>query len=274
MLIFPLSQTNTEPDMTDILNKILATKAQEVAAQKAAVNAEHIRALAAEAAPVRSFIDSIRGKHRLNLPTVIAEIKKASPSKGLIRPDFRPAEIARAYENAGAACLSVLTDEPYFQGSPEYLKQAREAVSLPVLRKDFIIDEYQVYQARAWGADAVLLIAAALEQEQLERFEAVAHELGMTVLLELHDETELEKCRNLTTPLWGVNNRNLRTFEVSLDQTLSLLPALEGKTVVTESGITGKADVEFMQSHGVHTFLIGETFMRAGDIEAEVGKLF
>lgn len=137
--------------MTDILNKILATKAQEVAAQKAAVNAEHIRALAAEAAPVRSFIDSIRGKHRLNLPAVIAEIKKASPSKGLIRPDFRPAEIARAYENAGAACLSVLTDEPYFQGSPEYLKQAREAVLLPVLRKDFIIDEYQVYQARAWG---------------------------------------------------------------------------------------------------------------------------
>lgn len=178
--------------MTDILNKILATKAQEVAAQKAAVNAEHIRALAAEAAPVRSFIDSIRGKHRLNLPAVIAEIKKASPSKGLIRPDFRPAEIARAYENAGAACLSVLTDEPYFQGSPEYLKQAREAVLLPVLRKDFIIDEYQVYQARAWGADAVLLIAAALEQGQLERFEALAHELGMTVLLELHDETELE----------------------------------------------------------------------------------
>ena len=260
--------------MTNILNKILATKAQEVAAQKAAVNAEHIRALAAEAAPVRSFIDSIRGKHRLNLPAVIAEIKKASPSKGLIRPDFRPAEIARAYENAGAACLSVLTDEPYFQGSPEYLKQAREAVSLPVLRKDFIIDEYQIYQARAWGADAVLLIAAALEAGQLEHFEQTAHQLGMDVLLELHDESELEKCARLTTPLRGVNNRNLRTFEVSLDQTLRLLPRLDGSIVVAESGIRNKADVESMQKHGVHTFLIGETFMRADDIAAEVAKLF
>lgn len=169
--------------------------------------------------------------------------------------------------------MSVLTDEPYFQGSPEYLKQAREAVLLPVLRKDFIIDEYQVYQARAWGgcrpADC-----RRTGTGTIERFEALAHELGMTVLLELHDETELEKCRNLTTPLRGVNNRNLRTFEVSLDQTLSLLPALEGKTVVTESGITGKADVEFMRARGVHTFLIGETFMRADDIGAEVGKLF
>lgn len=260
--------------MTDILNKILATKAQEVAAHKAAVSPEDIRRLAAGAPAVRSFIGSIHEKHRLNLPAVIAEIKKASPSKGLIRADFRPADIAKAYENAGAACLSVLTDEHYFQGSPDYLRQAREAVSLPVLRKDFIIDEYQIYQARAWGADAVLLIAAALEQNELERFEAVAHELGMTVLLELHDESELEKCRHLTTPLWGVNNRNLRTFDVSLDQTLSLLPKLTGKTVVTESGITGKNDVDFMRAHGVHTFLIGETFMRADDIEAEVRKLF
>ena len=168
----------------------------------------------------------------------------------------------------------MLTDEPYFQGSPEYLKQARAAVALPVLRKDFIIDEYQIYQARTWGADAVLLIAAALEAEQLERFEAVAHELGMTVLLELHDASELEKCRNMTTPLWGVNNRDLRTFEVTLQQTLDLLPELNGKTVVTESGIRNKEDVDFMRSHGVHTFLIGETFMRADDIEAEVKKLF
>ena len=205
---------------------------------------------------------------------IIAEVKKASPSKGLIRPDFHPAEIAAAYEKAGAACLSVLTDEPYFQGSPDYLKQARAAVALPVLRKDFIIDEYQIYQARAWGADAILLIAAALEAGQLERFEAIAHELGMTVLLELHDASELEKCRNMTTPLWGVNNRNLRTFEVSLQQTLDLLPELNGKTVVTESGIRNKEDVDFMRGHGVHTFLIGETFMRADDIEAEVKKLF
>ena len=260
--------------MTDILNKILATKAEEVAAQKAAVSLEDIKAQAQVAAPVRSFIGSIREKPAQNLPAIIAEVKKASPSKGLIRPDFHPAEIAVAYEKAGAACLSVLTDEPYFQGSPEYLKQARAAVALPVLRKDFIIDEYQIYQARTWGADAVLLIAAALEAEQLERFEAVAHELGMTVLLELHDASELEKCRNMTTPLWGVNNRDLRTFEVTLQQTLDLLPELNGKTVVTESGIRNKEDVDFMRGHGVHTFLIGETFMRAEDIEAEVKKLF
>ena len=260
--------------MTDILNKILATKAEEVAAQKAAVSLEDIKAQAQAAVPVRSFIGSIREKHAQNLPAIIAEVKKASPSKGLIRPDFHPAKIAAAYEKAGAACLSVLTDEPYFQGSPEYLKQARAAVALPVLRKDFIIDEYQIYQARAWGADAVLLIAAALEAGQLERFEAVAHELGMTVLLELHDASELEKCRNMTTPLWGVNNRNLRTFEVTLQQTLDLLPELNGKTVVTESGIRNKEDVDFMRGHGVHTFLIGETFMRADDIEAEVKKLF
>ncbi len=260
--------------MTDILNKILATKALEVATQKASVSLDEMKKQADAALPVRGFFDSIRTKHEQNRPAVIAEIKKASPSKGLIRPDFHPAQIARAYENAGAACLSVLTDEQYFQGSPEYLKAARAAVGLPVLRKDFIIDEYQIYQARAWGADAVLLIAAALEQEQLEHFEAVAHQLGMSVLLELHDASELEKCRNLATPLWGVNNRNLRTFDVSLQQTLDLLPALAGKTVVTESGIRDKADVDFMRSHGVHTFLIGETFMRADDIEAEVRKLF
>ena len=260
--------------MTDILNKILATKAREVAAQKASVSLDEIKKQADAALPVRGFFDSIRTKHEQKRPAVIAEIKKASPSKGLIRPDFHPAQIARAYENAGAACLSVLTDEQYFQGSTEYLKAARAAVGLPVLRKDFIIDEYQIYQARAWGADAVLLIAAALEQEQLEHFEAVAHQLDMSVLLELHDASELGKCRNLTTPLWGVNNRNLRTFDVSLQQTLDLLPALTGKTVVTESGISGKSDVDFMRSHGVHTFLIGETFMRADDIEAEVRKLF
>lgn len=260
--------------MTDILNKILATKAQEVAAQKAAVPLAEVKARLRDAEPVRDFFASIRNKHAQNLPAIIAEIKKASPSKGLIRPDFHPADIARAYESAGAACLSVLTDEVYFQGSPEYLKQARSAVSLPVLRKDFIIDDYQIYQARTWGADAVLLIAAALDAAQLAHFEAVAHDLGLTVLLELHDQSELEKCRNMTTPLWGVNNRNLRTFEVTLQQTLDLLPELSGKTVVTESGIRNKDDVDFMRGHGVYTFLIGETFMRAADIEAEVRKLF
>ena len=260
--------------MTDILNKILATKVQEVAAQKAASPLAEVKAQLRDAEPVRDFFASIRNKHAQNLPAIIAEIKKASPSKGLIRPDFHPADIARAYERAGAACLSVLTDEVYFQGSPEYLKQARSAVSLPVLRKDFIIDDYQIYQARTWGADAVLLIAAALDAAQLAHFEAVAHDLGLTVLLELHDQSELEKCRNMTTPLWGVNNRNLRTFEVTLQQTLDLLPDLSGKTVVTESGIRNKDDVDFMRGYGVHTFLIGETFMRAADIEAEVRKLF
>ena len=260
--------------MTDILQKILATKAEEVAAAKAAVPLETLRRQAEQAEAPRGFIAAIRAKHAAGLPAVIAEIKKASPSKGLIRPDFDPAAHAADYQRGGAACLSVLTDEPYFQGAPEYLKQAKAACSLPVLRKDFIIDEYQIYQARAWGADAVLLIAAALEAEQLEHFEQTAHQLGMDVLLELHDESELEKCARLTTPLRGVNNRNLRTFEVSLDQTLRLLPRLNGSIVVAESGIRNKADVESMRKHGVHTFLIGETFMRTDDIAAEVAKLF
>lgn len=260
--------------MSDILQKILATKAQEVAAARAALPLNEIKARAADADAPRDFVAAIRAKHAAKLPAVIAEIKKASPSKGLIRPDFRPADHARDYEAAGAACLSVLTDEPYFQGSPDYLRDARAAVSLPVLRKDFMIDEYQIYQARAWGADAVLLIAAALDEDTLRRLEDAAHEAGMAVLLELHEEAELEKCRRLNTPLRGVNNRNLRTFEVSLEQTLRLLPALSGHIVVTESGIRSKADVDFMRGHGVETFLIGESFMRADDIEAAVRALF
>lgn len=238
--------------MTDILNKILATKVEEVAAAKAAVPLDEIKRQVAAAAPARDFLAAIHAKHAAAQPAVIAEVKKASPSKGLIRADFNPVEIALAYERAGAACLSVLTDAPYFQGAPEYLQQVKAAVALPVLRKDFMIDDYQVYQARAWGADAILLIAAALEAAQLEALERTAHELGMTVLLELHDQSELAKCRKLTTKLVGVNNRNLRTFDVSLQQTLDLLPELGGKTVVTESGITGKADVAFMQNHGAH----------------------
>ena len=193
--------------MNDILTQILATKAEEVAAAQAHIPLATLQQQAAQAGPARDFTAAIRAKHAAGLPAIIAEIKKASPSKGLIRPDFQPAAHAADYERAGAACLSVLTDEPYFQGSPDYLKQAKAAVSLPVLRKDFIIDAYQIYQARAWGADAILLIAAALNQTQLEQFEALAHQLGMAVLLELHDESELAKCQNLTTPLRGVNNR-------------------------------------------------------------------
>ncbi len=260
--------------MSDILNKILATKAEEVAAERQAFPLAQIQRQAAEAPPVRDFVAAIRAKHAAGQSAVIAEIKKASPSKGLIRADFNPAAHAADYERAGAACLSVLTDKQYFQGAPEYLMQARSAVSLPVLRKDFIVDEYQIFQARAWGADAVLLIAAALQAEELERFERLAHDLGMAVLLELHEPAELEKCRRLTTPLRGVNNRNLRTFEVSLEQTLLLLPHLAGQIVIAESGIRDKADIDYMRGHGVHTFLIGETFMRADDIEAAVRTLF
>lgn len=260
--------------MSDILNRILQTKHLEVAAAAKAVPLSELKAQAAAVGGVRDFVGAIRAKHADGQAAIIAEIKKASPSKGLIRPDFRPADHARDYERAGAACLSVLTDEQYFQGSPEYLQAARAATALPVLRKDFIVDEYQIYQARAWGADAILLIAAALSADNLQHFEAVAHELGMAVLLELHDESELEKCARLTTPLRGVNNRNLRTFEVSLDQTLRLLPELRDYIVVTESGIRTRDDVALMRTNGVHTFLIGETFMRADDIEAEVRKLF
>ena len=260
--------------MTDILNKILATKAEEVAAAKAAVPLDEIKRQVAAAAPARDFLAAIHAKHAAAQPAVIAEVKKASPSKGLIRADFNPVEIALAYERAGAACLSVLTDEQYFQGSPDYLQQVKAAVALPVLRKDFMIDDYQVYQARAWGADAILLIAAALEAAQLEALERTAHELGMTVLLELHDQSELAKCRKLTTKLVGVNNRNLRTFDVSLQQTLDLLPELGGKTVVTESGILKPEDAALMRANKVDTFLVGEAFMRQAHPGAALAELF
>ena len=261
--------------MNDILKQILATKAEEVAAFRAQTALDDIKAQAREQAAPRDFVGAIRAKHAANLPAVIAEIKKASPSKGLIRPhDFDPANIAQIYEQAGAACLSVLTDEQYFQGSPAYLQQAKAACNLPALRKDFMVDAYQIYQARTWGADAILLIAAALEQAQLEEFEAIAHELGMAVLLEVHHTDEWEKCQNLSTPLVGVNNRNLRTFEVDLQQTLDYLPILdESRIIVTESGIAQRAEVDLMRKNGINTFLIGETFMRADDIGAAVAEL-
>ena len=261
--------------MNDILKQILATKAEEVAAFRAQTALDDIKAQAREQAATRDFVGAIRAKHAANLPAVIAEIKKASPSKGLIRPhDFNPANIAQIYEQAGAACLSVLTDEQYFQGSPAYLQQAKAACNLPALRKDFMVDAYQIYQARTWGADAILLIAAALEQAQLEEFEAIAHELGMEVLLEVHHTDEWEKCQNLSTPLVGVNNRNLRTFEVDLQQTLDYLPILdENRIIVTESGIAQRAEVDLMRKNGINTFLIGETFMRADDIGAAVAEL-
>ncbi|MDD5472416.1 MAG: indole-3-glycerol phosphate synthase TrpC, partial [Sideroxydans sp.] len=256
-------------------NKILAVKAQEVAAALSAKPLPVIRSEAQHAPPARDFVGAIRGKIAAGRAAVIAEIKKASPSKGVIREDFRPAEIAQSYAQHGAACLSVLTDEQFFQGSAEYLKQARAACELPVLRKDFMISEYQVYQARAMEADAILLIAAALSLKQMQAFEKLAQQLGMAVLVEVHDSKELEIALQLKTPLIGVNNRNLRTFEVSLQTTLDLLEQIPSdRIVVTESGIFTAQDVKRMREHQVHTFLVGEAFMRAAEPGAELAKVF
>lgn len=277
--------------MSDILEKILATKREEIAAGLAAVPLAEMQARAEAAAASRDFVGALRAKIAAGQPAVIAEIKKASPSKGVIRPDFRPAEIAASYEKGGAACLSVLTDEQYFQGSAGYLIEARAACALPVLRKDFIVDPYQVYEARAMGADCILLIVAAFTPSPLtgegrgegdafnlghmQALEALAFELGMAVLVESHNAEELAAALQLATPLQGINNRNLRSFEVSLDTTLALLPKIgSDRIVITESGILAPADVAKMRSHQVNGFLVGEAFMRADDPGAELARLF
>ncbi len=266
--------------MSDILDRICAVKLEEVAAGRAAKPLAALRA-EAEAQPVaRDFVGAIRARIGAGHPAVIAEIKKASPSKGVIREDFRPAEIAAAYERAGAACMSVLTDRSFFQGAPEYLQAARAACGLPALRKDFLVDAYQVFEARAMGADAILLIAACLELAQMRDMEAIAHALGMGVLVEVHDGAELEQALQLQTPLVGINNRNLRTFEVSLQTTIGLLPRIAadasaaGRIVVTESGIVTPADVALMRANAVDAFLVGEAFMRAADPGAALRTLF
>ncbi len=261
--------------MSDILQKILATKREEIGTGLAAVPFAEMRSRAAAAAPPRDFVGALRTQLGAKQSAVIAEIKKASPSKGVIRPDFKPAEIAVSYQAGGAACLSVLTDRDYFQGCTEYLQAARAACTLPVLRKDFIIDPYQVYEARAMGADCILLIVAALELPAMQALEALAHELEMAVLVESHDAEELDAALHLTTPLMGINNRNLRTFDVSLDTTLALLPKIgNDHIVITESGILAPADVAKMRSHQVNAFLVGEAFMRADDPGAELARLF
>ena len=264
--------------MSDILQKICAVKEDEVATARAGVPQPVLRAQAEAQPPARDFVGAIRARHAAGRAAVIAEIKKASPSKGVIRADFRPAEIAVSYERAGAACLSVLTDRPFFQGAPEYLQAARAACNLPVLRKDFLIDPYQVFEARAMGADAILLIAACLDLAQMRDMEQLATELGMAVLVEVHDAAELEQALQLDTPLIGINNRNLRSFEVSLQTTLDLLPRIAsgaaGRIVVTESGILKPEDVALMQANAVHTFLVGEAFMRAPHPGAELQALF
>ncbi|MBI4740959.1 MAG: indole-3-glycerol phosphate synthase TrpC [Betaproteobacteria bacterium] len=261
--------------MSDILNKILAVKQQEVAVASAIKPLAMIRA-DAEAQPApRDFLGAMRHKIAAGRPAVIAEIKKASPSKGLLRTDFQPAAIASTHQKHGAACLSVLTDRQFFQGDPETLQAARAACALPVLRKDFLVDAYQVYEARAMGADAILLIAAALDLPVMQKFEAIAASLGMAVLVEVHDGDELDLALQLDTPLLGINNRNLRTFEVSLQNTLELLPRIpSGRIVVTESGILAPADVRLMRAHNVQAFLVGEAFMRAPDPGAALASLF
>ena len=261
--------------MSDILNKILATKIIEVSEEKAKISLSEMKKLAENQPKPRDFIGAINAKVSAGNAAVIAEIKKASPSKGVIRENFNPAEIAKSYEQGGAACLSVLTDVAYFQGSVDYLKQARAACSLPVLRKDFMIDKYQVYEARAMGADCILLIAAAIDLANMLELESVAHALGMAVLVEVHNGEELDLALQLNTPLLGINNRNLRTFDVTLQTTLDLLPRIpKGKIVVTESGIFTNEDVKLMRDNNVHTFLVGEAFMRQPQPGVELAKVF
>lgn len=265
--------------MADILNKILDVKADEISAAKKHQDLASLRrdveSNKEARAQIRDFETSLRDKIAAGRAGVIAEIKKASPSKGVLREDFHPAEIASSYADHGAACLSVLTDERFFQGAPDYLKQARAACSIPALRKDFMIDPYQVYQARAWGADCILLIVAALDHGLMRELEACAHEIGMGVLVEVHDADELDAALRLETALLGINNRNLRTFETTLDTTINLLPRIpESKLVITESAIRTRDDVKRMRDHAVHAFLVGEAFMRAHDPGAELAQLF
>ena len=261
--------------MSDILNKILATKQQELVASLAISPLAMVKAAALAMPAARDFVGAIKAKIAAGQAAVIAEIKKASPSKGIIRADFNPAEIAKSYEQGGAACLSVLTDVAYFQGSVDYLKQARAACSLPVLRKDFMIDAYQVYEARAMGADCILLIAAAIDLAKMRELEILAHSLGMAVLVEVHNGEELDLALQLQTPLLGINNRNLRTFDVTLNTTLGLLTRIpHDKIVVTESGIFTTDDVALMRQNKVHTFLVGEAFMRQPEPGVELARVF
>lgn len=272
--------------MSDILQRILATKREEVAEARRAVPDSEMEGRARHASPPRDFVGAIRAKIAAGRPAVIAEIKRASPSKGLLRKNFDPRAIAKSYESGGAACLSVLTDRQYFQGAPEHLAAARAACTLPVLHKDFMVDAYQVFEARALGADCVLLIAAAFhalspltgaggDEGAMRDLETIAHDLGMAVLVEVHNAGELDAALELSTPLIGINNRNLRTFETTLDTTIDLLPRIPaGRIVVTESGILAREDVERLQRNGIGAFLVGEAFMRAADPGAALRELF
>jgi indole-3-glycerol phosphate synthase len=261
--------------VSDILARILAVKAEELAAARAALPLEALRERALAVPPPRDFVGALRARIAAGRPAVIAEIKRASPSRGILRADFDPAAIAKAYAAHGAACLSVLTDRQFFHGAPEHLRAAREASGLPALQKDFVIDPYQVLEARALGADCILLIVAALDDARMRELEAAARALGMAVLVEVHDAAELDRALALATPLIGINNRNLRTFETRLETTLTLFPRISGdRLVITESGILAREDVERMRGQGVHAFLVGEAFMRATDPGAALAELF
>ena len=261
--------------MADILKRILAVKAEEIEKAKKTLSGAAVRSQAEAAEKPRDFTGALRAKIAAGLPAVIAEIKKASPSKGVLREPFDPAAIARSYARHGAACLSVLTDERFFQGRAEHLSAARSACELPALRKDFVIDSYQVYEARASGADCILLIVAALAPAQMRELEALSASLGMAVLAEVHDRRELDLALGLATPLIGVNNRDLRSFETSLDTTLKLLPHVPAeRLVVAESGILAPDHVSGLRRFGVQAFLVGEAFMRAPDPGTELGRIF
>ena len=261
--------------MSDILNQIVAVKRGEVAQALARKSLAAMRADAESRVLTRNFEAALRGKVAAGRSAVIAEIKKASPSKGVLREDFEPADIAQSYAEHGAACLSVLTDRQFFQGSVDFLKQARASCQLPVLRKDFLVDPYQVYESRAMGADAILLIAACLDDTQMKDMESIARDLYMAVLVEVHDAVELERALRLKTPLIGINNRNLHTFKVTLDTTLTLMEEVPGdRLLVTESGVLAREDVLRMTAAGVHAFLVGEAFMRAPDPGAALAALF
>lgn len=267
-----MASTNNTPD---ILKKIIKRKEQEIDDRVKLKSIEQLIIAAKEALPVRGFVDSMQTRLANNEPAIIAEIKKASPSKGLIREDFNPAEIAKSYQEGGASCISVLTDIDFFKGSDTYLKQARAACNLPVIRKDFMIDPYQVYEARAMGADCILLIVSVLDDMKMNQLYTLATALGMDVLIEVHDEEELQRSLPLGAKLVGINNRNLRTFETSLNTTIRMLDQIpDDRIVVTESGIHSIEDVTLMRDNNVNAFLVGEAFMRADEPGAELNKLF
>lgn len=262
-------------DTPDILRRILARKAEEIAERKSHHSLKELRRQVESAPAPRGFLQAIRARLITGMPAIIAEIKQASPSQGLLRADFRPADIARSYERHGATCLSVLTDVDFFQGRDAHLQAARAACRLPVLRKDFTVEEYQVYEARVLGADAVLLIAAALDETQMHELAVLAVELGVDALVEIHDERELDRALRLPSSLIGINNRDLRTFHTTLETTLGLLKKIPpNRVVITESGIHAPKDVELLQAQGVNAFLVGETFMRAQDPGIKLQELF